>query len=200
MAVCGAIFGRPIVIGFLRANDSQMAFNQADRTVWRHASGTYATAAPDGSLEIHHPGGAYFRIGSGDGHEDLAPISADGNWSLPEASGATIVLETKAKDDNGNAKGFKLVITPSGDATVTTDGKVTMTAEDDVRIESKKKVDIVSGGNMTLSVSGRLVANVTGHAGILLNAGYDIQVHSSHGAILEDAAQIIENGAVVSTR
>ena len=102
--------GYPTVMGFVHANGGQLAFDQQDRSIERHASGAYTTTAPDGSMEMWHPSGTTFRIGTG-GHEDLAPLAADGNWSVPAGAAIpTITLQTPT---------FSLVVAPSGDAVMT---------------------------------------------------------------------------------
>ncbi len=102
--------GRPTIAGFIHPNGGQVIFKQQNRSIQRHPSGAYTTTAPDGSLEMWHPSGTTFRIGTG-GHEDLAPLAADGNWSVPAGAAIpTITLQTPA---------FSLVVAPSGDAVMT---------------------------------------------------------------------------------
>ncbi len=113
--------GRPLVTGFLHPLDTQVSFNEPNREVHRHPSGAYSTVAPDGSIEAFHPSGAYLRIGTGD-HQDLATVSADGNWSTPAgAAPAQITLATA---------GFTLTILPNGATTLATTSKVSMTYAD----------------------------------------------------------------------
>lgn len=118
VAAVATVAGIPVVTGFLRPEGTQMTFSEQNRTVRRHASGAYTTIAPDGSIEVFHPSGAFLRIGSG-GHQDLAAISADGNWSIPAgAPNAQVTLATQ---------GFSLTILPNGATTLQTTGELHMT-------------------------------------------------------------------------
>lgn len=115
-AVCAyalAAGGRPVVLGMCRVYGDQIVFNQQDRQITRHAkSGAYWTTAPDGSMEMWHPSGSYFRIGTG-AHEDLAPLCA-GKWVVPEGTAIpTITLATP---------NFSAVINPDGTGVVTHKG------------------------------------------------------------------------------
>ncbi len=94
IAVCAPFMGgRHLVIGWAPPLGHQMAFNEDDRAVHRHASGAYVTTAPDGSMEVYHPSGAMLRIGTG-AHQDLASVSADGNWTeVTAAAEPTITLK-----------------------------------------------------------------------------------------------------------
>jgi len=199
MAVCGFFLDRPLVIGFLRADDSMMAFDEDDRTVHRHASGTYHTTAPDGSTEIFHPGGAYVRIGTGEDHEDLTPISADKNWTLPEPdTGATIVVETKHKDGDGNLKGFKLIIRPTGEVVLTTDGDVSLTIHGDTTaqidgnatVTVNKDVDLKSHQNITLDADENIALVAGGGVSITANGSSGTVMRSSTGPMYMQAQTI----------
>lgn len=116
LAACGFVQDRPIVLGFVQPDGGQMAFDEQNRTVYRHPSGSYVTVAPDGSIEAYHSGGGYVRIGSGD-HEDLGGKAADGNWSLPGNNAPTITVATA---------GVKATIRPDGTATLHADTSVTI--------------------------------------------------------------------------
>ena len=110
--------GFPSIYGFSHPAGGQMGFKQADRTVHRHAkTGTYWTIAPDGSLEMWHASGAYLRIGTG-GHEDLAPLAADGNWKVP----ATLPTPTFTLQVGGASIG----ISPGGAVTITAPAGATL--------------------------------------------------------------------------
>ena len=109
VAVVDLVSGRPLVVGFVHPAGSEMTFAEQNREVHRHPSGAYTTVAPDGSMEVFHPSGAYFRIGTG-AHQDLAAVSADGNWAIPAgAPPAQITLQTA---------GVNLTIMPNGAITL----------------------------------------------------------------------------------
>lgn len=105
IAVVGLVSGRPLVLGFVQPNGTQMTFKEDNRFVDRHPSGAYTTTAPDGSMEVFHPGGGYVRVGAGD-HQDLAAVSADGNWTIPAGGAPPQITVATA--------GVKLTIMPNG--------------------------------------------------------------------------------------
>lgn len=128
--------GRPVVVGMLHPLGGQMVFTQPDRQVQRHSSGTYLTTAPDGSWELYHPSGSYFRIGTGP-HEQLAPISANQSWQeVTTAQAPTITLSTPK---------FTLTVAPNGDVTMNSQGAIHVTASNGMTIAAN--VDIT--GNLT---------------------------------------------------
>ena len=143
VAVCAMFHNRPIVQGFIHPLGTQLAFKEANRAVHRHTSGAYTTTSPDGSIETYHPSGAFLRIGTG-GHQDLAAVSADGNWTIPAgAAPAQITLSTA---------GFTLTILPNGSTTLETTGKLVMRYADaelfgDVKLHGKLEADgdVVAG-------------------------------------------------------
>ena len=147
VATCDMLNGRPVVTGFLHPLDTQVAFAEPNREVHRHPSGAYSTVAPDGSIETFHPSGAYLRIGTGD-HQDLATVSADGNWQMPAgAPPAQITLATA---------GFTLTVMPNGATTLTTTGPVVATFANmelhgDVKVFGALEVTgDVTGGTVSL--------------------------------------------------
>ena len=161
LVACVAFNGRsPVVIGFMHTLDGQMAFGEQNRQVYRHPSGAYTTVAPDGSIETYHPSGAYLRIGTGD-HQDLAAVSADGNWQIPAgAPPAQVTLATS---------GFKLTVQPGGECDLVTAGKLSLTyataeMHGPVKIFGALEVtDDVTGG--TISLQGHVHGGVQGGPG-----------------------------------
>ncbi|MDR3515185.1 MAG: hypothetical protein P4M00_05170 [Azospirillaceae bacterium] len=166
LAVCGFIdHTRPLVLGFVSPQGSQMSFAEQDRAIYRHATGAYATIAPDGSIEANHPGGAYLRIGSG-AHQDLAPLAADGNWQIAAAPAPQITVVTA---------GFTLVIQPGGNTTLTSGGTLTAQIQGSVAVATPADLALTSGGNMTLAAGG----------GLSLSGGQGTTVHSSGAMTIE---------------
>ncbi|WP_109120026.1 hypothetical protein [Azospirillum sp. TSO22-1] len=115
LALVGFVDGGPVVVGWVPPLSGEMEFTEQNREVHRHPSGTWWTIAPDGSVEVHHNGGAYLRIGSGD-HEDLGGVAA-GGWSPPGGAPARITLHTD---------GFTLTVLPGGTVTMEADASVTV--------------------------------------------------------------------------
>lgn len=95
---------RAIVIGFGAPNGHTISFTQQDRLIEYHpASGAYFTISPDGSIELYHPSGSYFRIGTGP-HENLDAL-AKRFRTVSNAPAPTITLATKS---------FSFQVTPDG--------------------------------------------------------------------------------------
>lgn len=95
---------RALVLGFVLPNGSVLVPGEPNRDIKRHPSGAYTTIAPDGSMELYHPSGTYFRIGTG-GHENLGAGLSPTSTAEP-----TVTLETPA---------FSLTVAPGGHATMT---------------------------------------------------------------------------------
>lgn len=65
VALCGFSDGHSVVLSMESAGQSSVAFSEQDRACYRHPSGTYATVAPDGTIEVMHASGAHLRTGDG---------------------------------------------------------------------------------------------------------------------------------------
>jgi hypothetical protein len=136
--------GRWIVIGWLHPLGGQMAFTQPDRHVERHSSGAYSTVAPDGSVEVWHPSGAFVRIGTGAAHEPLAPYSHDKAWKeIASAPQPTIAVHTAKVD---------LTIDPQGNISLHTAGNGSLAFDGTLAVVSKGAMTIHS--DSTVSITG----------------------------------------------
>lgn len=91
VAVVDDIDGAPVVMGFLHNRTSRLRFEDG-RALYRHGSGVYWSCTRTGDLEIHHPSGAYFRIGESAAHEDLSGQDADGVWQEDVNTGRSVTL------------------------------------------------------------------------------------------------------------
>lgn len=150
---------RWVVLGFMQPTSGQVAFKQANREVHRHPSGAYTTIAPDGSIEMWHPAGAYLRIGTG-AHEDVAPLAAGTPWTVPVgAPPAQITLATS---------GFTLTVDPGGTTTLVSQGDGSLQFAGTVDVQSGQAMTFSSGGNMTFSSSAGLA--FTAAAGTTMSA------------------------------
>jgi hypothetical protein len=118
------VYGRPIVVGFVLLDGSQMGLTEQNREVHLHPSGACTMIAPDGSIETFHPGGGYVRIGTGD-HQDLATVAAGGTWNTPAAPAPQITVATS---------GFKAIIAPGGQVTMTSNAGADVTFAGDVNL------------------------------------------------------------------
>lgn len=103
VCVIAAINSRPICLGFLYPQVTQMAFKKEDdpdRMIERHPSDHYRTIDSKANFEQYHPGGAWFRMGEGIQHEDLTGKDFDGRWRLQHNGGTdpSITLWNQAPD------------------------------------------------------------------------------------------------------
>lgn len=148
----------PIVQGFVTPATGQMTFGEQNRYVFRHASGACVTIAPDGSVQVGHPAGAFVRIGTGAALEDLGGVSAGGNWSIPSgAPPATITVATA---------GTTLTINPNGPVEVVTAGEVHWTCSKTVHngdFQLNGKLDAT--GEVTGKAGTSASVTLTGHHG-----------------------------------
>lgn len=194
LAVVAMVAGRPLILGYQPHPLTQMAFveDQANRDIWRHPAGTYSTIAPDGSVEIYHSGGAFVRIGSGEDHEDLTPLAANGNWQLPDNDPATITVVTK---------GFKMVVRPGGDTIITSDGSLSIDyakniavhAGGDISVRADGRATVAIAGAADVTVGGDLTAHTDGQATVstggnaTVNVGGDLTASYAHATLTGDA-------------
>ena len=128
IALVGQLRGRPVVVGFLPGKGNSVAFTDPDRQVELHPSGVYSSTDAAGNLQLGFPGGLTIRVGT-PAVENLADVSADGNWA--PLSGGTPPFVTLACPKftltvdmaTGN-----LTMNSQGSATLTTTGAATVTA------------------------------------------------------------------------
>ena len=143
--------GLPVVMGFLHPLGGQIAFDQPDRQVDRHASGAYTTIAPDGSIETYHPSGSYIRVGAG-AHESLSGLN--GAWQ--EASGAPAPTVTV------HCPKFDLTIDPAGNVTVHGQGNANMTFDQSLTVSSGADMAFHAGGGLSFTAGAATTMNSTG--------------------------------------
>jgi phage baseplate assembly protein gpV len=104
LGLVGNVSGRWVLLGLVRSADG-FAVTEQDRKISHHpASGSYATVAPDGSIEAFHASGAYFRIGAGP-HAAVPGVPPPAGAPAP-----TITLHTS---------NFNMTVDTSGNATFT---------------------------------------------------------------------------------
>lgn len=153
LAMVAVTDGRPVIMGFLPHPMTQLAFIEPEqnRDIWRHPSGTIVTVNKNGSLEVHHTGGMFLKVGiDGDNatateHEDLTGLCANENWVYPENDPPTVTLS------NGK---FRLIIRPNGDTEYLSGG--------DLSVRYKGKADVDIGGNATVRVAGNAEVDAGG--------------------------------------
>ena len=151
--------GSGVVLGFV-APMGGLAVKEQDRYLYRHPSGAAFTIAPDGSIEVIHPSGSYFRMGTGD-HQDLAGVVTS---ALPAAGGPVPQITM------GTPDGVKLTVKPGGEVELTTPAELKLTYA-----HATLHGDIALTGTLTASVD--VVAN-----------GISLHNHK-HGGVAAGAAQ-----------
>ena len=112
IALVGFVRGYPVVMGYLFPQISQMTFKDPKRKMERHQSDFYTTVDGDGNMEMHHPSGAYIRIGESPAHEDLENKNFDGNFKLDRNKTKRVHIRLGMGD-----KGH-ITISPDGDITI----------------------------------------------------------------------------------
>lgn len=175
LAVVGYVRRAPVVLGFLYPQVAQMLFADRNRKVERHASDVYTTIDDDGNVEVYHPSGTYFRIGTDPAHEDLTGKDFDGKWKIERNTDKAVHVHLSVK--NAGAEVASLNMDPAGN------------------------VDLANQGNLNATVGGE--ANVTATAQIRFSVGMStitmnpsaITLSSNGSTIVLDAAGVAANGA-----
>ena len=111
-AVVDYMDGVPIVVGFRFPEVCQLLFAQADRKIDRHASDVYTSVDAAGNVEVYHPSGTYFRIGTSGTHEDLTGQDFDKKWKITKNTGAAVHVHLTVA--NGGSPVASIDIDPSG--------------------------------------------------------------------------------------
>lgn len=130
LAVCAMYGRRPVVLGFLYPQVSQMLFKDKDRRVARHSSDVYSTTDGKGNTEWRHPSGLYVRIATDPAHEDLTGKDGDGKWKITKNTDQQphfhVELPGKWSVDVEPAAG-NMVVQTTGSADVTAGGNTSVT-------------------------------------------------------------------------
>lgn len=138
----------PVVMGFLLPQISQMTFKDGKRRMNRHQSDVYHTIDGEGNMELHHPSGAYVRMGEKLDHEDLSNKNFDESFKIDrntdkKVGGRVSISGAEAQvDKDGN---FKLSI-KNTEVTIDKDGNCKIKSDKDVIIEAPNL--IVKNGNV----------------------------------------------------
>jgi phage baseplate assembly protein gpV len=138
IAVCGALGGQLIVLGFLFPQICQMLFEDHNRRVNRHASDVYSTIDGKGNMELAHPSGFYMRVGTSPAHENLTGKDVDGKWKITKNTAQNVHFHLQM---GGNK--MSLNVAPNGDIDIDTLGKVV--------VNVSGTADITVDGNTSLT-------------------------------------------------
>lgn len=108
-AVIGWTERNPFVLGFLYPQVTQVLFEDKERSIDRHPSDVYSTIDGDGNFEMHHPSGAFVRIGVSPKHEDLSGKDYCGLWKIAKNTDKKVHIHVEQAngtyldiDENGN--------------------------------------------------------------------------------------------------
>lgn len=165
IAVTAMIGRRPLVLGFLYPQISQMLFTDKNRRVSRHSSDVYSTIDGDGNMEVYHPSGAYFRIATDTAHEDLSGADVDGKWKIAKNTAAQVHIHVEQA--GGKAK---VDIAPNGDINAETVTQATLKAAVKVTLDTPETT--ITGhctiqGGMAVSGGTGGTATITGNVAII---------------------------------
>lgn len=167
-AVIAFCHGAPVCMGFLLPQVTQLTFKHKNRQIMRHASDVYSTIDDAGNMELYHPSGVYFRIGTNPAHEDLTGQDFDGEWKIARNTGQAVHVHLAAMNGttfdvapNGNV----VVTVPNGTVALTCPAGVTVTAPTHFIGNMQVDGDITVTGNVgitgNLGVTGDITFNGT---------------------------------------
>lgn len=180
-AVIGDVDGRPVVLGFLFPQINQVLFEREEFRVDRHASDVYSTIDKNGNLELYHPSGTYFRIGTSSGHEDLTGQDFDHKWKIERNTGAAVHVHLRVS--NAGSQVASIDIDPGGNLVASFGGTANITVTGDTTLTTP---------NVTANVSGQVTINspavqvnngtVTVSGGDVIADGISLK-HHVHGGV-----------------
>lgn len=212
-AVVAMINGRPFVMGFMSHPYSQLAFihDEQNRDIYRAPAGVIATVQRDGNFELHHTGGAFFKIGKdiettdADRHEDLTPLCWNENWIYPLNDPVTITLVTGDQGDQA----FKGRIRETGDTDLMSSGYLHIRYQrdahvdigettdwhsvDEIRVSSGADIHIRTPGNVIISAGGDVTSQALGNA--FVYAGGDLTAAAAGNTTVAGGAEVTVSAA-----
>ena len=102
---------RPVCLGFLYPEVTQMLFSERGLHISRHESGIYNLLDTAGNYELAFPDGTFLKVGYSAEKRDLEGKDFDGKWHIPAADPVQVTL--------AHSSGAKVVISPTGEITLT---------------------------------------------------------------------------------
>lgn len=147
LAVVDFVAGdRPLVLGFLFPRGNACAFTD-NRAFNVHHSGAYYTVTAAADMEVFHPSGAFVRIASDVGHEDLSQKDYQGLFKVGKNTGRSVSIVLGFADQKVQMVLADSGITVTGNVTVSGDMTVsgTVTASKDVVANKVSLHDHVHG-------------------------------------------------------
>lgn len=135
-AIMSHVDGKPICMGILLPQLTQMTFQRNNFRVSRHASDVYSTINAQGDTEWSHPSGSFMRVAGNPAHENLSALDVDKSWAI--------------KQNTGSAPWFNLTVANAGSVVA------------NLTIDPAGNVSLANNGNLTATVGGNLQATIAG--------------------------------------
>lgn len=120
----------PVVMGFLHPAKSQVLFSDKERMIYRHPSDVYMTVDGAGNAELHHPSGAFVRLGTSPAHEDLTGKDFEGAWKIARNTDKAVHIHIEQAGGVASidiAPNGAITVHSSSTLTATVDGGTTLT-------------------------------------------------------------------------
>lgn len=151
IAVVDYVGRMPVVKGFLFPQVNQMLFDDPKVRFDRHQSDVYQSIDGDGNIELHHPSGAYIRIGETPDHVDLSSANTDKGLSIDRNTSRKVHLRVELAGQVA-----RLTMDPTGNCTLELDKTFDLHAKEDIRMKADGDVSIEAGGAMSLKAGSTL--------------------------------------------
>lgn len=138
-AVLSWVRDHPVVLGFLFPQVAQCLFADKERMVYRHASDVYVTIDKSGNTEVAHPSGAFLRIGTTPGHEDLTGKDYDKVWKIARNTDKAVHIHVEQAGGKASVD-----IAPSGAIKVDTVSTVDANAAGHIKANSDALIELTA--------------------------------------------------------
>lgn len=203
-AAVGFFGGRPVVVGFLFPQVSEVLFKRKNFRVDRHASDWYQTVDDAGNVEWAHPSGSFLRIAENPEHEVLDGQDFDGKWALKRnlerAPWLSFMLQNSTRQEV-----MRLRVSPDGDVILAHDRDLLTSTGRNASVQITGNAQVTVGGNATVAVAGTTavssggplsltapavtitgattIVGATSIVGSLTNNGVNVGSSHTHGGI-----------------
>lgn len=141
----------PLVKGFLMPQINQMLFDDKKTAFYRHQSDVSRTIDGNGNIELHHPSGAFIRMGETPEHADMTSKNVDKNLTVDRNTERKVYLRVELA---GNVA--QLTMTPEGECTLTLDKSFTLRAKENIDMKADGNVMIEAGGSFSIKAGSTL--------------------------------------------
>ncbi|MGF6641774.1 hypothetical protein [Paraburkholderia sp. MM6662-R1] len=160
--IVASLQGVPVCIGFLLPQVTQVTFKRKNFRVKRHASDVYSTIDGAGNMEVYHPSGTYWRVGTSPAHEVLDGQDFDKRWKISNNTGAAPHVHLTVA--NAGSPVASIDIDPGGNIAVQANGNLSANVGGNLAATVGGTTSVNSSGDMTLTAP-----NITMNAAVLIN-------------------------------